>query len=131
MSFSKSVSLFSRPLGMLAAACAVAGLCGCAAMCFKPIRESQFINMDAERVQVEYGEEKRTETMPNGLVCTFDGKVRVVLPDGKRIVLYQAFTAAGVRYVSEDKRYEFYEKGPYCIVRHRGATIFEGVFCHK
>ena len=108
-----------------------AGLGGCASLRFKPTRESRFINMDAQTLRVEYGQEKRTETLANGLVCTFDGKVRVHLPDGKRIVLYQSRAGTGVCYRSEDKRYEFHEKGPYCILRHQGATLFEGVYFLK
>ena len=85
--------------------------------------------MDAEVLKVQYGKEKRTETLPNGLVCTFNDKVLLHLPDGKPVVLYQAMTTTGVRYVSANKRYEFHEKGPYCIVTYDGRTIFEGVFC--
>ncbi|MDX9868280.1 MAG: MliC family protein [Kiritimatiellia bacterium] len=105
-------------------------LCGCASLRFDTTRKARFIDMDSQILRVEYGEEKRTETLPNGLVCTFEGKVRLRLPaDGSRVTLYQAISASGVRYVSEDKRLEFIEKGPYCIVRQNGRTIFEGVYC--
>jgi uncharacterized OsmC-like protein len=110
---------------------ALAGLCGCATLTFKSTRQSRFINMDGEIVHVDYGKEKRTETMPNGLVCTYDGKVRLQLPDGKRVVLYQALTASGVRYVSQDKHYVFIEKGPYCMIYRDNKPFFEGVFCRK
>lgn len=102
-------------------------LCGCATMTFKPLRESRFINMDAEVLHVAYGEEKRTETL-HGIVCTFDRKVLLRLPSGKRAVLYQTMSASGVKYVSDGKRYEFIEKGPYCILFENGATLFEGVY---
>jgi len=114
-------------LTLLAFVCASLG--GCASYHFKSIRESHFIDMDAEVLSVQYGKEKRTETLPNGIVCTFNDKVRLHLPNGKSVVLYQAITTTGVRYVSANKRYEFHEKGPYCIVKHEGKTIFEGVFC--
>ena len=107
------------------------GLSGCASLRFKPTRESRFINMDAEVLRAEYGQEKRTETLANGLVCTFDSKVRLHLPDKKRIVLYQTLAGSGVCYRSKDKRYEFHEKGPYCILRHQGTTLFEGVYFRK
>lgn len=87
--------------------------------------------MDSEVLHVDYGEEKRTETLPNGLVCTFDGKVRLQLPGGKRIVLYQALSTSGVRYVSKDRQFEFIEKGPYCLLRLNEKTFFEGVYCRK
>ena len=106
-------------------------LCGCATVLFKSTRESRFIDMDGQVVHVDYGKEKRTETLPNGLVCTFDGKVRLQLPEGKRLVLYQALSASGVCYASKDKQYEFIEKGPYCIITYRGKRIFEGFFCRK
>ena len=105
-------------------------LCGCATLFFKPFRESRFINMDAEVVHVEYGREKRTQKI-NGLTFTYDTKVRVTLPDGKRMVLYQALAATGVLYRSKDNKIEFFEKGPYCIIREKGVTRFEGVFCQK
>ena len=131
MSLLKFGLRFFRPFRLIVLLITVTSLCGCLSVPFDTLRKSRFINMDAEIVAVEYGEEKRTETLPNGLVCTFDGKVRLLLPDKKRITLYQALTTSGVRYVSKDKQYEFIEKGPYCILRHQGATIFEGVFCRK
>jgi membrane-bound inhibitor of C-type lysozyme len=100
-------------------------------MRFDPLRESRFIDMDAQVLSVEYGKEKRTETLPNGLVCTFDRKVRLHLPQGKTVVLYQAIAKTGVRYLSKDKRYEFVEKGPYCMVTCDGKPAFEGFFCRK
>lgn len=106
-------------------------LCGCATMTFKTIRESRFISMDAEILHVSYGEEKRTETLPNGLVCTFDRKVLLRLPDGKCVVLYQTISASGVSYASADKRYEFHEKGPCCILLHKGTVLFEGIYSRR
>jgi len=127
----RTASRFSRLLRLSVTAFAVVSLCGCLSAGFKPIRKSRFIDMDAEILVAEYGKEKRTETLPNGLVCTFDGKVRLHLPDEKTVTLYQALATSGVRYVSKDKRYEFHEKGPYCILSHDGVTIFEGVYCRK
>jgi hypothetical protein len=87
--------------------------------------------MDSEIVHVTYSEEKRTETLPNGIVCTFEGKVRLLLPSGKAVTLYQSMTASGVRYVSKNKEYEFIEKGPCCRLFYKGAEIFEGVYCRS
>lgn len=114
---------------MALALLALAGTCGCATHGFKPTRETRFIDMDANVLHVSYGEEKRTETLPNGLVCTFSGKVRIELPDGKKIFLYQAISTSGMRYLSEDKHYEFREKGVYCFLLKDGEIIFEGVYC--
>ena len=116
---------------MTVALCVLAGLCGCATLTFKSTRTTRFIDMDGQIVCVDYGKEKRTEILPTGLVCTFEGKVRLQLPDGKRIVLYQAMSKSGVRYASANKLYEFVEMGPYCIVSHEGKPIFEGFFCRK
>lgn len=116
---------------MLVALSVVTGLCGCATVLFKSTREARFIDMDGNILHVDYGKEKRTETLPNGIVCTFDMKVRVKLPDGKRLVLYQIMSASGVRYASADKAYGLFEKGPYCIVSYKGQRVFEGVFCRK
>lgn len=103
-------------------------LSGCAAWTFTPTRESRFINVDAEQLRVEYGREKRTETLDNGIVCTYEGKVRLTLPDGTRKVLYQTLATSGIRYYSADKQYEFVEKAPYCILRQQGRVIFEGIY---
>ena len=120
-----------KSVRMTAALFALAGLCGCATLTFKSTRSTRFINMDGQIVCVDYGKEKRTETLPNGLVCTFEGKVRLQLPEGKRIVLYHTMSTSGVRYASADKRYAFIEMGPYCIVSQKGKPIFEGFFCRK
>ncbi len=101
-------------------------------MRFESTRKAHFINMDAEILYVEYGQEKRTEILPNGLACTFDGKVRIRLGKaGKHHVLYQAISASGVRYLSKDKQFEFFEKGPYCLLNEKGRLIFEGVYCRE
>ncbi len=104
-------------------------LCGCATSRFEAKREMRFIDMDSNVLRVSYGEEKRTEKLPNGLVCTFSGKVLLDLPDGKRVVLYQTLSASGMRYVSKNKRYDFFEKGLFCMLKKDNAVIFEGVYC--
>lgn len=116
---------------LFAALLILAGLSGCFTSKGGKIRESRFINMDAEIVHATYSEETRTETLPNGIVCTFDGKVRLLLPSGKSVTLYQAMTGSGVRYLSKNKEYEFIEKGPCCRLFYKGAEIFEGVFCRS
>lgn len=113
------------PCGLLAIALI---LTGCASWTFTPTRESRFINVDAEQLRVEYGREKRTETLPSGLVCTYEGKVRLTLPDGSRRVLYQTLATSGIRYLSANKQYEFIEKAPYCVLRHKGQVVFEGIY---
>lgn len=118
-----------RSMRLLAALLLLAGLSGCYTSKASKVRESRFINMDSEVLHVTYSEEKRTETLPNGIVCTFEGKVRLRLPSGKSVTLYQAMTASGVRYLSKNKEYEFIEKGPCCRLYYKGAEFFEGVFC--
>jgi membrane-bound inhibitor of C-type lysozyme len=118
-------------LRTLLAGVALAAAAGCATLTFKAKRETRFVNMDGEFLNVSYGEEKRTETLANGLVCTYDSKVLLRLPDGKKLVLYQAISGTGMRYLSADKHVEFREKGPYCLVARNGRTIFEGVHCRK
>ncbi|MDD4101520.1 MAG: hypothetical protein PHU80_02665 [Kiritimatiellae bacterium] len=100
-------------------------------MSFKPYRETRFINMDAEVIRAEYAKEQRTETLPSGLVSTFDNKVRLTMPDGKRLTLYQSFSPFGVRYVSKDNRCEFIERGIYCLFYKDGKVVFEGVHCRN
>ncbi len=120
-----------RAARLLAALLLLAGLSGCYTSRPGKTRESNFINMDSEVVHVTYSEEKRIETLPNGIVCTFEGKVRLHLPSGKSVTLYQTMTASGVRYMSKNKDYEFIEKGPCCRLFYNGAQIFEGVYCRS
>jgi hypothetical protein len=120
--------LFSRLFRLSAALAVCAALPGCTSWTFTPLRESRFTNIDAEVLLVEYGREKRTETLPNGLVCTYEGKVRLHLPDDSSVILYQALTPQGIRYLSADKRYEFIERAPYCALRHNGVLIFDGIY---
>jgi hypothetical protein len=123
------VPLPRRLLRLPAALLLCAGLAGCASWAFTPLRESRFVNIDAEVLRVEYGKETRTETLPGGLVCTYGGKVRLTLPDGSRAVLYETIAASGLRYQSADKRLEFREKAPRCMVLSDDAIVFEGLFC--
>lgn len=124
---------FCIPCGLcapiIAAALLLTGICGCTS--FKVMRQTRFVDMDGRIVHAEYGKEKRTETLPSGIVCTFDGKVRISLFDGQRITLYQTLSTAGNRYVSLNKRYEFTEMGPYCIIQHDGVRIYQGFYCRK
>jgi len=103
--------------------------CGCATLLFEATREAKYVNMDSEVVHVEYGEEKHTEELPNGGSLVFDKKVRLRLPDGKRVILYQTVSPSGVLYASKDKKYLFFERGPCCMLIHDRATVFEGVYC--
>ena len=113
------------------AALALSVLSGCASFGFHATRRSTFVDMDGRVLAVEYAKERRTETLPNGLVCTFEGKVRLRLPEGRHIVLYQALAPSGVRYVSANKKYEFVEMGPYCTITFKGDKLYEGFYCRK
>ena len=105
-----------------------ATLSGCASFGFKTERKSCFIDVDANKVYVEYGTEQRTETLPNGAELNFNRKVRITLYNGKKITLYQTLAARGVRYATPDKDFVFIEKGAYCQVLERGLVIYQGVF---
>lgn len=103
-------------------------LSGCASFGFKTERRSRFVDADANTVYVEYGKEERTEKLPNGAELKFDRKVRVTLPNGKKITLYQTLATSGVRYQSADKKYVFVERGPYCQILEKEFTIYQGLF---
>jgi hypothetical protein len=53
------------------------------------------------------------------------------LPDGSRRVLYQTLATSGIRYLSANKQYEFIEKAPYCVLRHKGRVVFEGIYLRQ
>ncbi len=104
---------------------------GCATFLFKPLREARFIDMNGKVIHVEYGKEKRTTTMANGLVCTFEDKVRVTFPNGDRDVLYQTLSASGLRYTSENGKILLIEKGLSCALVRKGQVVFEGIRCGR
>ncbi len=108
--------------------CASALLAGCASLCFKTERKSGFTDVNNTVLLVEYGTEERAETLPNGAVLKFNRKVRITLPDGKRIVLYQTLSPSGVRYRSANSEYIFIEQGPWCKLIEDGAIVYQGVF---
>lgn len=95
---------------------------------FQSYRTAQFVDMDARKIRVEYGEEVHEDVLPDGRRFSFKGKVRIALPDGKRIYLYQGMTETGNLYHNRDKDYHFLEKGPYCLLSHGGKVIFEGYY---
>ena len=101
---------------------------GCSSFRFKTERKSCFVDIDANKVYVEYGTEERTETLPNGAELNFDRKVRVTLYNGTKIVLYQTLAARGVRYTTPDKSIAFVERGCYCQILEKGIVIFQGIF---
>lgn len=116
-----------RRAGLAAGLLLICG--GCATMFFHPLRAARFIDMDARVVRVEYGEEPHEEELPNGGTLSFKGKVRLTLPGGGRVVLYQTLTPMGNLYRSKKKDYSFLESGPRCWLSHDGVLIFEGVYC--
>lgn len=96
---------------------------------FKATRSAQFIDMDANRIRVEYGEELHDDILEDGRKFSFKGKIRLTLPDGDKVYLYQGMTQIGNLYHSEGKSYSYLEKGPWCALSHNGKLIFEGYYC--
>ncbi|MDA3923926.1 MAG: hypothetical protein PF904_04415 [Kiritimatiellae bacterium] len=95
---------------------------------FKVERKSQFIDIDANKILVEYGTEEHTEILPNGAEIKFNRKVRVTLYNGKKITLYQTLSTKGVRYHTLDKKFTFVEKGTYCQIFEKNLVIYQGIF---
>jgi membrane-bound inhibitor of C-type lysozyme len=99
---------------------------GCAS--FTTTRQGQYMDMNGQVIHVEYGKEKHTTKLSNGLTFTFENKVRITLPDGDRAVLYETMSTSGLRYASHDEKYVFNEKGPYCLLYVKGQLVFEGLY---
>lgn len=105
-------------------------LTGCAYFSFDAYRVARFVDMDAKIITVEYGEEEHDDVLEDGRKFSFKGKIRITLPDGDRVYLYQGMTQVGMLYHSKKKYdYHYFEKGPYCILSHDGKIIFEGYYC--
>ena len=103
-------------------------ICGCSSLSFQADRKSQFIDINSNKILVEYGKEQHTETLPNGAELKFDRKVRITLYNGKKITLYQTLSTQGVRFQTPDKKFIFAEKGSYCRISENNHIIYEGMF---
>lgn len=102
---------------------------GCASFSFEPYRVAKFVDMDARIIQVEYGKEKHDDVLEDGKKFSFEGKIRITLPDGDKIYLYQGMTQIGMLYHSKKSEdYHYLEKGPCCILSHNGEVIFTGYY---
>ncbi len=108
---------------------AIAVLCFAGCKSFNVKRTARFIDMDAQTITVEYGEDPNREHSGNGSAFDLNGKIRMRLPSGKKVYLYQTMVQTGILYRSKDLSYSYYEKGVCCALSHDGKLIFEGVYC--
>ena len=116
-------------------------LVGCATWSFKAERENQFVDEDHRFLLVEYGkgEVRETEfTTPTGVRLPFKSalQVRVTTPDGERFVAYQNMSlVSGNLYLTEDRHWEYWEKGTGCLLAERDGDgylpRFQGVLCRN
>ena len=123
---------FLTALGML-------WLAGCATWTFVPVRSARFVSEEGVYLDVDYGREEHESTFvaPNGLELPFRTKlkVRVTAPDGRRFVAWQVMSRRGVLYMTDDRRWEYFEEGAGCILAERAddgdgyELRFQGVLC--
>lgn len=116
-------------------------LAGCATWNFKAERENQFVDEEHRFLFVEYGkgEVRETEfTTPTGVRLPFKSalQVRVTTPDGERFVAYQNMSlVSGNLYVSDDRQWEYWEKGTGCLLAELDGDgyvpRFQGVLCRN
>jgi hypothetical protein len=112
---------------------------GCATWTFEPIRSARFVSEEGVYLDVDYGREEHESTFvaPNGLELPFRTKlkVRVTAPDGRRFVAWQVMSPRGVLYMTDDKRWEYFEEGTGCVLAERASDgdgyelRFQGVLC--
>ena len=114
-------------------------LAGCATWTFAPVRSARFVSEEGVYLHVDYGREEHESTFiaPNGLELPFRTKlkVRVTAPDGRRFVAWQVMSPRGVLYMTDDKRWEYFEEGTGCILAELAddedgyELRFQGVLC--
>ena len=114
-------------------------LSGCATWTFTPIRSARFVDEEGVFLHVDYGREDHESTFvaPNGLELPFRTKlkVRVTAPDGRRFVAWQVMSPRGVLYMTDDKKWEYFEEGTGCVLAERAEDgdgyelRFQGVLC--
>ena len=121
----------------------LAALCllfaGCATWSFSPIRSARYVSEEGIYLEVDYGREEHETTFiaPSGLELPFRTKlkVRVTAPDGRRFVAWQVMSPRGVLYMTDDKRWEYFEEGTGCVLAERAGDgdgyelRFQGVLC--
>ena len=121
----------------------LAALCllfaGCATWTFAPIRSARYVSEEGVYLVVDYGREEHETTFvaPSGLELPFRTKlkVRVTAPDGRRFVAWQVMSPRGVLYMTDDKRWEYFEEGTGCVLAERAGDgdgyelRFQGVLC--
>ena len=114
-------------------------LSGCATWTFEPIRSARFVSEEGVYLDVDYGREEHESTFiaPSGIELPFRTKlkVRVTAPDGRRFVAWQVMSPRGVLYMTDDKRWEYFEEGTGCVLAERASDgdgyelRFQGVLC--
>ena len=114
-------------------------LSGCATWTFDPVRSARFVSEEGVYLNVDYGREEHESTFiaPNGLELPFRTKlkVRVTAPDGRRFVAWQVMSPRGVLYMTDDKRWEYFEEGTGCVLAELSddgdgyELRFQGVLC--
>ena len=114
-------------------------LAGCATWTFSPVRTARFVSEEGVFLNVDYGREEHESTFiaPNGLELPFRTKlkVRVTAPDGSRFVAWQVMSPRGILYMTDDKRWKYFEEGTGCILAERAKDgdgyelRFQGVLC--
>ena len=112
---------------------------GCATWSFVPVRSARYVSEEGVYLEVDYGREEHETTFvaPNGLELPFRTKlkVRVTAPDGRRFVAWQVMSPRGVLYMTDDKRWEYFEEGTGCVLAERAGDgdgyelRFQGVLC--
>ena len=112
---------------------------GCATWTFAPIRSARYVSEEGVYLEVDYGREEHETTFvaPSGLELPFRTKlkVRVTAPDGRRFVAWQVMSPRGVLYMTDDKRWEYFEEGTGCVLAERAGEgdgyelRFQGVLC--
>ena len=118
----------------------LAAFAGCTS--FEPLRENQFVDENRRYLLVEYGkgEVRETEfTTPTGVRLPFKSalQVRVTTPSGDQFVAYQNMSVEGNVYITEDRRWEYFEKGTGCILAELAPEgdgylmRFQGVLCRN
>ena len=123
----------------IAMAFSVFFLSGCATWTFEPVRSARFVSEEGVYLNVDYGREDHESTFvaPNGLELPFRTKlkVRVTAPDGRRFVAWQVMSPRGVLYMTDDRRWEYFEEGTGCVLAELAddgdgyELRFQGVLC--
>lgn len=89
------------------------------------LNEVQYLCKDGKSIKADYFEGEIIEVQPDEMPIP-TGEVKVVLSDGRELILPQTISASGVRYANEDDSIIFWSKGNGAFLLEDDVQTYSG-----